>query len=112
MLLCVMVFVCSLSGCVNEKPTAENTDIELPAFEWHAKWIWGDFNENDSWLLARKEIELEEKPDHQTAFCRIACDSKYWLYVNGTLVIRDGEMKRGQSTTSTYYDTVDVSDYL
>ena len=46
--------------------------------------------------------------------CRLslAADSKYWLYVNGTLVIREGGLKRGPTPTGGYYDVVDVSEYL
>ncbi len=43
---------------------------------------------------------------------RIAADSKYDLYVNGQLVVREGGLKRGPTPTGTYYDVVDVSGQL
>ncbi len=86
----------------------ENSD----GMQWDAKWIWGNFNENDSWLLARKSFQLEEAPKEGEAIAYISADSKYWLYVNGELVVRDGGLKRGQTTNSIYYDKVDLSSYL
>lgn len=43
---------------------------------------------------------------------RIAADSKYWLYVNGTLVVREGGLKRGPVPDGSYYDEVDVGRFL
>ena len=43
---------------------------------------------------------------------RIAVDSKYWLYVNGTLVVREGGLKRGPMPDGSYYDEVEVGQFL
>ena len=43
---------------------------------------------------------------------RIAADSKYDLYVNGELVVREGGLKRGPTPSGTYYDVLDLSDSL
>jgi hypothetical protein len=34
----------------------------------------------------------------------IACDSKYWLWLDGVLVVREGQLKRGPTPHDTYYD--------
>ncbi|MFJ3804308.1 discoidin domain-containing protein [Streptomyces sp. NPDC090088] len=43
---------------------------------------------------------------------QIAADSKYWLWVNGTLVVFEGQLKRGPNRTDTYYDELDLAPYL
>ena len=46
-------------------------------------------------LLAPKSAEL-----------RIAADTKYWLFVNGELVVREGGLKRGPTPTDSYCDVL------
>jgi alpha-L-rhamnosidase len=43
---------------------------------------------------------------------RIACDSKYWLWVNGRLAVFEGQLKRGPTPSDTYYDEVDLAPHL
>lgn len=43
---------------------------------------------------------------------RIAAASKYWLYVNGELVIREGGLKRGPVPDGSYFDELDLSNVL
>lgn len=43
---------------------------------------------------------------------RIAVDSKYWLYVNGQCILREGGLKRGPAPGDTYADVVDLSSWL
>lgn len=64
----------------------------------------------NQWYNLRKTINLEEVP--KQAFAKISIDSKYWLWVNGTLVIREGMVKRGPNPNDTYYDEVDLSGYF
>ena len=47
-----------------------------------------------------------------TARLRVAADSKYWLYVNGSLVVREGGLKRGPVPNGSYYDEVEVGRFL
>jgi alpha-L-rhamnosidase len=42
----------------------------------------------------------------------IACDSKYWMWINGELAVFEGQLKRGPSPDDTYYDEVDITRYL
>jgi alpha-L-rhamnosidase len=44
----------------------------------------------------------------QVPALRIAADSKYWLWVNGALVVREGALKRGPNRSDTWLDVVDV----
>lgn len=57
----------------------------------------------------RRDFTLAEVPE--SAELRIAADSKYYLYVNGEQVVFEGGLNRA-NTTYTYYDVVDVADYL
>lgn len=64
----------------------------------------------NTWIAYRKDITLKGKPSKETV--RIAADSKYWLWVNGRMVVFEGQLKRGPSPTSTYYDELDLAPYL
>lgn len=77
----------------------------------NTKWIWknGEDNEN-TWLNFVKKFELPGIP--QAAAVQIAVDSKYWLYINGVLAVFEGGVKRGPTKNSTYYDEIDIAEYL
>ncbi len=105
--LIVALCIGTMAAC--KKDDDMQTENATP-FQWNANWIWGDFAEDDSWLMARKVIELDKSDLKEEALLRIASDSKYWLYINGEPVVRDGGLKRGGKEV--YYDTLDVSDYL
>jgi hypothetical protein len=98
---------------------------------WHAQWIappaiaertpakadqnWppkGDQKDPlaNTWICFRKTVDLKAKP--KSAIARIAVDSKYWLWINGKLVVFEGGLKRGPNRTDTYYDTVDLAPHL
>ncbi len=79
---------------------------------WQAQWITDPNTENaiNSWYCFRKDLTLETVPSHATA--KIAIDSKYWLWINGVMVVFEGGLKRGPTPTDTYYDTVDITNYL
>ena len=55
-----------------------------------------------SWLCFRKEISVEKDASHN--LLKIAADSKYWLWINGELVVREGGLKRGPNPKDTYCD--------
>lgn len=54
------------------------------------------------WLCYRMNLNLNNNPSN--AECRIAADSKYWLWVNGELIVREGGLKRGPNPKDTYCD--------
>ncbi len=55
------------------------------------------------WQCFHKEfVVLSPK----SAELRIAADTKYWLWINGELVVREGGLKRGPTPTDSYCDVL------
>lgn len=79
---------------------------------WKARWIGKQEcrSEANSWLAFKKEVNVSEVPDEMVA--RIAADSKYWLWINDSLAVFEGGLKRGPSPGDTYYDEIDIAPYL
>lgn len=77
---------------------------------WSARWIWAPTDTADMWVAFRKTFVLGAAPT--AAPTRIAADTKYWLYVNGSLVIFEGGLKRGPNPGATYYDERDIAPFL
>lgn len=73
-------------------------------------WIMGE-NEESTWMCFRKNFEWN-KSSNGSADAEIAVDSKYWLYVNGRLAIREGGLKRGPSRNGTYYERINLDKYV
>lgn len=76
------------------------------------QWITAFENQNatNSWICLQKEFNVKVVPSK--ALTRIAADSKYWLWINGKLVVLEGSAKRGPNPKDTYYDEVDIAPYL
>ena len=55
------------------------------------------------WQCFHKEFKLRSTDD---VALTIAADTKYWLWVNGELVVREGGLKRGPSPTGSYCDVL------
>lgn len=55
-----------------------------------------------SWLCFRKDISVGKDASHN--LLKIAADSKYWLWINGELIVREGNLKRGPNPKDTYCD--------
>ncbi len=83
---------------------------DSPGRPWAAEWIGLPASEPNLWTCFRKTFSLGAKPSE--AIARIGVDSKYWLWVNGELVIYEGGLKRGPTPNDTYFDTVDLAPYL
>ena len=105
----------------NPGPTAETVDKSDLAYvssldkykktDWSgAKWIWADRTTANSYVAFRKTFELDGAP--KTAVADIAAESKYYLWVNGELVVYDGASKRGATLYDGFYEQVDLADYL
>jgi len=79
---------------------------------WHGKWIQAEGVENvpNTWQIFRKEFVVETKP--ATLMARVAVDSKYWLWVNDSLVVFEGSLKRGPNPSDSYYDEIDIAPFL
>ena len=82
------------------------------AEEWEAKWISRAYcaGTGNTWIAFRKNVELKEIPAEVPA--KIAADSKYWLWINGEMVVFEGGLKRGPAPGDGYYDTVDIAPWL
>ncbi|MBT3381274.1 MAG: glycoside hydrolase [Lentisphaerae bacterium] len=66
--------------------------------------------EASQWTCFRKVFHLDKAPEQAVA--RIAVDSKYWLWINGKLVVFEGQLKRGPTPEDTYYDRADLTKHL
>ena len=78
--------------------------------DWQAQWIWDSFHltQHNIWMCFAKDVDLDSVPSSLVA--HISADSKYWLYINGELVVFEGSVKR--DSFGGYYDSVDVAPYL
>ena len=90
----------------------QNVQAGAEEYSWKAKWISKEQcqSETNTWMAFRKTVTLDKVP--QTLFARIAADSKYWLWINGEMVVYEGGLKRGPVPGDTYYDKVDIAPYL
>ncbi len=80
--------------------------------DWKAQWINTERCQSsaNTWLAYRKSVNIESVPQSLTA--HIAVDSKYWLWINGEMVVFEGGLKRGPSPYDTYYDSVEIAPFL
>jgi len=87
-----------------------NTSIST--VNWKGQWMTAieQQNETNNWTAYNKSFKVEQVPD--LALAKIACDSKYWMWINGELAVFEGQLKRGPTPTDTYYDEVDIAPYL
>jgi alpha-L-rhamnosidase len=87
----------------------------METFPANAHWARPPFTRANSgygvneWYMFRNRLLVKEA---EPVFAHIAVDSKYWLYVNGKLAVREGGLKRGPVPEGSYFDTVDLSDHL
>ncbi len=97
-----IVLVCMLAGQLKA------ADGFLP----QSRWIGSEHSQStpNTWLCFRKTVELPDVPGEMIA--NIAVDSKYWLWINGELVVFEGGLKRGPAPGATYYGRVDMAPYL
>lgn len=68
----------------------------------------GDSGSNE-WFIYRNHVHLK---DLKNETWLLAADSKYWLYINGQLVVREGGLKRGPTPDGCYFEAVDVAPNL
>lgn len=103
---------------------------QKPSVDWQAQWIWQAADGPDnSWVVFRKSVDVPEIPEKVIA--NIAADSKYWLWINGELVVFEGSVARGPSParpwkrkkemwndpaqtkpSNTWYEEVDLTKHL
>ena len=88
-----------------------------------AQWIWQEEDgPSNTWMSFRKTIEVEEIPE--IVETHIAVDSKFWLWINGEMVLFEGGLSRGPSQagdwnrkkkitpTNSWYETINIQPYL
>jgi len=81
-----------------------------PSWE-DAQWIWQqEDGPANTWVAFRKSFNLNEIPDQ--ALSKIAVDTKYWLWINGEMVLFEGGLARGAAPNTNYYDEVNLKPYL
>lgn len=78
--------------------------------DFEANWIWDSRSLSDSYVAFRKKVTIDSLPE--TALTYLSADSKYYLWVNETLVVYDGSSKRGPTPYDSFYDTIDLAPYL
>lgn len=81
-------------------------------FHSQSRWIGSESTQStpNTWLCFTKIVQLSDIPGK--AIACIAADSKYWLWINGEMVVFEGGLKRGPAPNATYYDQVDIAPYL
>ncbi|MFC2109719.1 LamG-like jellyroll fold domain-containing protein [Bacteroidota bacterium] len=76
-----------------------------------SQWIWQqEDGPANTWMAFRKTITIDAVPSE--AMVNISVDSKYWLWINGEMVLFEGGLARGAAPNTTYYDPVDLAPYL
>jgi alpha-L-rhamnosidase len=75
-----------------------------------ARWIGSGTSHVNQWTRFHRAFELDQVPTSAKA-C-IAVDSKYWLWVNGEILVREGGLKRGSNPNSTYQDVIELAPRL
>ncbi len=79
--------------------------------DWKASWIGvAEPSSSNQWIAFRKTFVVPATS--KVAPARIAVDSKYWLWLNGALVVREGGLKRGPTPQDTYCDEIDLAPHL
>ncbi|MEI7899390.1 MAG: alpha-L-rhamnosidase C-terminal domain-containing protein [bacterium] len=99
----VILVSCFFTACMCGTARAADT--------WRGQWIGlPEASRANAWMCFRKQGVLAAQPKEAKA--RIACDSKYWLWVNGQLAVFEGQLKRGPTPQDTYYDEAELAPYL
>ena len=85
-------------------------------FAQDARWITASDENSDkpnTWIEFRKDFSIDKLDKKLSSVeAEIAVDSKYWLWVNGEMVVFEGGLKRGPNPNDSYYDVVELLPYL
>jgi len=75
-----------------------------------SKWIWAeDATQKNSYVIIRRTFSFGQDKPPTRAVCRVACETHYFMYVNGNAVVWEGGFNRGKRS---YYDEFDIAKYL
>jgi len=98
----------TVDGKPVKRSLAENTELDLATGRTRAAVARAPTEKTvNQWTCYRRVVHLEKAP--RRAGARIAADSKYWLWINGELVVFEGQLKRGPTPDDTYYDRVELT---
>lgn len=76
-----------------------------------SKWIWAaDATKKNSTVIFRRTFSFGQDRPPARAICRVACETHYYLYVNGNAVVWNGGLNRSAHTA--YYDEFDIAKFL
>lgn len=106
LILNIILFAIPVSGIAGKKKVFDYVN----SGRYTGSWIWNQENHPNTWLAFRKTVDLKNVPERIKTL--VAVDSKYWLWINGELVIREGGLKRTPNPTDTYVDTMDIAPFL
>ena len=103
----VIAALIALASCGRSKSASENAPLWEPPKEVIVEidrtlGCPGATDAPNQWIAFRKDVRLDAVPGSAPA--RIAVDSKYWLWVNGRLVVFEGGLKRGPNPQDSYFD--------
>jgi alpha-L-rhamnosidase len=79
-----------------------------PGARWSvpAGWPPSDVGKGPCWYAFRAALDCAGQLSE--VVLKVAADSKYDLFVNGRLLVREGGLKRGPVPCGTYYDTIGI----
>ena len=101
----------SLNGVAKKLSLKEDHEVDLRTGLAPAKA--GGNDGANQWICYRKTITLDQPAQSaDSALAKISADSKYWLWINGKLIVFEGQLKRGPNPNDTYYDVVDLKPHL
>ena len=101
----------SLNGVAKKLSLKEDHEVDLRT--GLAPVIAGGNDGANQWICYRKTITLDQPTQSaDSALAKISADSKYWLWINGKLIVFEGQLKRGPNPNDTYYDVVDLTPHL
>ena len=104
--------------------------FQSAAVKWEAEWIWTKqkIGNPNTWVALRKEVDisdLDKIATDEAITAYISADTKYWLWINGEMVVFEGSYTGGPSpvkpsprvdsfpiASNKYYDQVDIKKYL
>ena len=76
-----------------------------------SKWIWAaDATKKNSNIILRRTFSFGQDRPPSRAVCRAACETHYYMFVNGNAVVWEGGLNR--TAKSAYYDEFDIGKYL
>ena len=109
LVLLVLVLVLGCGSITPDQGTAiTDNDHSLPPARWLT--VTDSVHQKNAWLAFRTRFNLENTNVH--LHLRLAADTKYWLYLNGNLVVREGGLKQGPAPGRWYYDSLSLQQHL